>query len=355
VLARPGDWRPTAVVEARLCPVRGLAHRVTSRGAFTFHAGAAERGATLRIYGAGGLPEDGAFARIRLSEPLVLGVGDRFVLRDSGRRETVAGGVVLDPSPPKRPGADAGERLAPRDGADDDRLAALLLRERGAVRTTDLRPLTGADVVPGETPVGRWWVAGATRRRVEEAVAAALTDFQAENPAAEGMDAAELRRVVVDTLRGGGAPAPTDLADALLEAMVGAGAIARSGRTLRRPSHRAGIDDAEVLRVVSLVTAAEPTPPTIAELRSQGVGREALEAAIRTGALVRIAPDLVLTPTLVGRAVDAVRESGSTGITVSGIRERLGTTRKYAVPLMEHLDRTGVTRRSGDLRFARDA
>jgi selenocysteine-specific elongation factor len=57
----------------------------------------------------------------------------------------------------------------------------------------------------------------------------------------------------------------------------------------------------------------------------------------------------------VNLAVDAVRDAGSAGITVSGVRERLGTTRKYAVPLMEHLDRTGVTRRSGDLRFARGA
>jgi selenocysteine-specific elongation factor len=137
--------------------------------------------------------------------------------------------------------------------------------------------------------------------------------------------------------------------------MVNAGAIVRSGRTMRLPTHRAGIDDAEVDRVVARVTAAEPTPPTIAELRSEGVGRETLEAALRAGALVRIAPDLVLSPALVARAVDAVREAGAAGITVSGIRERLGTTRKYAVPLMEHLDRTGVTRRSGDLRFARGA
>jgi selenocysteine-specific elongation factor len=355
VLVRPGDWRPTAVVEARLGPVRGLGHPVTSRGAFTFHAGAAERGATLRIYGAGRLPDKGAFARIRLSGPLVLGVGDRFVLRDSGRRETVAGGVVLDPAPPRRPGADAAERLARRGDLDDDRLPELLLRERGAVRAADLRTLTGADSVEGEVRIGRWWVAARVRQRVEEAVAKGLATFHTTYPAAAGMGAAELRSVVVESLREGGAPASKDLADALVEAMVEAGAIARSGRTMRLPSHRAGIDDADVERVVSLVTASEPTPPTMAELRSQGVGRETLEAAIRAGALVRIAPDLVLTPALVARAVDAVREAGAAGITVSGIRERLGTTRKYAVPLMEHLDRTGVTRRSGDLRFARGA
>jgi selenocysteine-specific elongation factor len=355
VLARPGDWRPTTVVEARVAPVRGLGHPVTARGAFTFHAGAAEGGATLRIYGGGHLPADGAFGRLRLSEPLVLGVGDRFVLRDSGRRETVAGGVVLDPAPPKRPGADAVERLARREDAGGDRLAELLLQERGAVRATDLRPLTGVDSIPGHAPVGRWWIADEVRLRVEGTVVERLTAFHAAHPAAEGMDAAEVRNVIAQDLRAGGAPGSRDLADALVEAMVVGGAIARSGRTMRLPSHRAGIDASEVERVVALVRAAEPTPPTIAELRSQGAGRETVEAAIRAGALVRIAPNLVLTPALVGLAVDAVREAGSAGITVSGIRERLGTTRKYAVPLLEHLDRTGVTRRNGDLRFARGA
>ena len=76
---------------------------------------------------------------------------------------------------------------------------------------------------------------------------------------------------------------------------------------------------------------------------------------MRSGALVRISPDLVLTPELVERAGTIVREAGSDGITVSALRERLGTSRKYAVPLIEHLDRAGVTRRSGDLRFARGA
>ena len=55
------------------------------------------------------------------------------------------------------------------------------------------------------------------------------------------------------------------------------------------------------------------------------------------------------------RALEIVRASGDRGVTVSALRAELGTSRKYAVPLMEHLDRTGVTRREGDLRFARAA
>ena len=68
---------------------------------------------------------------------------------------------------------------------------------------------------------------------------------------------------------------------------------------------------------------------------------------MRSGALVRISPELVLTRELVERAETIVREAGADGITVSALRERLGTSRKYAVPLAEHLDRTGVTQAFG--------
>jgi selenocysteine-specific elongation factor len=131
------------------------------------------------------------------------------------------------------------------------------------------------------------------------------------------------------------------------------GALARSGSTLRLPAHRTGVGSEELERLVRAVTEGEPTPPTIAELRERGYDHEAVEAAVRSGDLVRIAPDLVLSRGFVDRAIEAVREAGAHGITVSAVRVRLGTSRRYAVPLMEHLDRVGATRRSGDLRFAR--
>jgi selenocysteine-specific elongation factor len=61
-----------------------------------------------------------------------------------------------------------------------------------------------------------------------------------------------------------------------------------------------------------------------------------------------------MTTDLVARAESTVRASGATGITVSALRESLGTSRKYAVPLMEWFDQRGVTRRDGDVRFPRE-
>jgi selenocysteine-specific elongation factor len=157
VLGRPGAWRPTSVLEARLRPVRGLDHPLTGRGAFKLYAGSAERDARVRFLGTTRLePADsgGAFVRVRLSAPLVLEPGDRFVLRESGRRATVAGGVALDTEPPARPGPDPVARLERRETAAPDDLPALLVDERGAVRATDLSVLTGRSRPPSKAPRG---------------------------------------------------------------------------------------------------------------------------------------------------------------------------------------------------------
>ena len=108
VVGAEGAWRPTTVFEGILSPVRGLAHPITGRGAFKVYVGAAEADAHLRIFG-GSRIEAGerSYVRITTSRPLVLDVFDRFVLRESGRQETVGGGSVLDPAPPRRAGLGA--------------------------------------------------------------------------------------------------------------------------------------------------------------------------------------------------------------------------------------------------------
>jgi selenocysteine-specific elongation factor len=140
VVAEPGAWRPTSMIEASLEPVRGLAHPLTGRGAFTVHAGAAEAHARVRLYGGSVAAGSRAFARITLDRPLVLDVFDRFVLRETGRRETVAGGVVLDVAPPRRAGSSPEARLGRRATASRGELPALLVAERGAILAADAEP-----------------------------------------------------------------------------------------------------------------------------------------------------------------------------------------------------------------------
>jgi selenocysteine-specific elongation factor len=90
----------------------------------------------------------------------------------------------------------------------------------------------------------------------------------------------------------------------------------------------------------------------VRELQIAGFPRDVIEAAAREGLVVRITPDLVVTPDLAARS-EAIVRAATGGITVSTFRQILGTSRKYAVPLLEWLDRRGITRRRDDLRFPR--
>jgi selenocysteine-specific elongation factor len=359
VLALPGEWRPTRMIEVRLRPVRGLAHPLTSRGAYKVYAGSAERGARIRLYETGELTDpEGCFARIRVSDPLVLDVHDRFVVRDAGRRETVAGGVVLDVDPPIRPGLAAALRLGERERAARGDLPPLLVSEAGAVRASDLIILTGTrpSSIDGAERRGAWWVAKGVVDEVSGALEAALAAFHRDHPLEEGLELARARALVVRSIEETGAPGNPSLADALLSALSDSGRVVRKGSTIRLASHETSMAgrEEEAGRLVRAVADAEPTPPTVQELASAGFAPEMIDAAVRTGMLVRLSRDLVMTPGLVARAEALVRGSGKDGMTVSAFREAMGTSRKYALPLLEHLDQAKVTVRRGDLRFPRD-
>ena len=124
---------------------------------------------------------------------------------------------------------------------------------------------------------------------------------------------------------------------------------------MRLPSHHAsttGREEAD--RLVAAVAGAEPAPPTIRELVAAGFGQELIRAVCADGRLVRISPEIVVSPEFLARAEEVVRARGAPpGLTVSAFREAVGTSRKYALPLLEYFDARGLTRRQGDVRILR--
>jgi selenocysteine-specific elongation factor len=359
VLGRVGQWRPTTSLEVQLSPVRG-ASPLTVRGAYKIHVGAAERDVQLRLYGRDALEQGGtAFARLRLAHPVTVAVGDRFVLRDTGRRTTVAGGLVVDTEPPRRPGPAPEERLARRVDASPERLASLLVEERGAVRVSDLTPVTGVSPHAMESArrIGAWWVARASQEAMAEAVTHALAEHHRAHPLRPGMEAAEARAALHGAAPSLSPALEAGLAGAVLARLEEEGRVARHGTMLRLPGHRVtlGADQPEADRLVDRVRSEEPTPPGVELLVEEGFTRELIEAAVSTGLLVRVSDGLVVTPELAARAEETARREGAApqGLTVSRFRELLGTTRKYALPLLELMDRSGITRRDGDVRRLR--
>ena len=360
VLARPGQWRPTATLEVRLTSVRGLDHPLTGRGAYKLYAGSAERDARLRLYGTSEVkPGGSAFARLRLSRPIVAEVGDRFVLREAGRRQTVGGGVILDADPPGRAGPDPAARLAARERAERDQLPALVVAERGAVRVADLVVLAGSapDGVDGAVTVGPWLVARSALEGLVGAVRGALEEFHAREPMRPGPDAAEVRRAMASRRPDLVPVLERGLATEVLGSLEHEGVIVREGTRIRLATHRVTLGDreADADRLVSAIRSAEPSPPTVRELHAAGHPRDLLEACVRVGRLVRVSDDLVLTPEFAARAEAVARQEGARpeGLTVSRYREVLGTSRKYALPILGWLDERGVTRRQGDVRRLR--
>ncbi|MEA2521233.1 MAG: selenocysteine-specific elongation factor [Actinomycetota bacterium] len=352
VLTLAGQWRPGAVIEAELRPVRGLTHPITPRGAYKLYAGAAEVDARLRVYGTtDDGPSSGTYVRMRLSRALPLSPGDRFVLRESGRRETVGGGVVLDTAPPTRAGTDAVARLAARadaiESGDRDLLVSLLIAERGSLPAAALMEQLGVSP-PSQT----WLFSENLRRAFEDAVVRTLEEHHRANPLQPGADLDAIRGLLTRTARRSGARTEPGLADAAIAELVSGGTVVREGGVLRLPSHDpapAGTPDTGRL----LAALDSPTPPTAKQLQTSGFQRDVIDAAVRTGLAVRVSPELILSAEMVANAV-ALVNAAPQGITVSAVREGLGTSRRYAVPLVEWLDKQGITRREGDLRFPRD-
>ena len=357
VLAPAGRWRATSVFEAWIRPVRGLSHPLTSRGAYKLHAGSAERDARVHLHGVHALMSGGeSFARMSLSRPVVLDVHDPFVLREAGRRETVAGGLVLDVDPPLRSGGDAPARLGARLAANREELGRLLVAERGAVRAEDIPVLVGssadAALARGALRFGAWIVDPSRAATLGAAVTEALESHHQARPLEPGLEVAQVRTVLQERTNGAVEPG---LADAIIEHLVVSGTVARTGTIVRlaeRVFSTKGQPDVD--RLVATVTAAEPTAPSVHELLAQGFSMDVVKAAVADGRLVRVSPDVVATPALIENAERLIRELEAAGtLTVSAFREALGTTRRCALPILEMFDASGLTRRQGDVRVLR--
>ena len=309
VLVRSDQWHHTTVVDASLRVLDRLDHPVSRRGAHVVYLGSGEHPVRMRILGPDALdPGTEGAVRIHLPEPLPLLPGDRFVLRESGRAETVGGGEVLDVDPTER-----ASRARP------DRSVDRVVRERGWVPVDELERLTGERREPD---LDRWVVDPVVLHRTLEDLRNALADA-----GPRGLD------------------------------LVGLGELARAAVVL--------LDDAEV-EAGRLVPAGVADPladhPFVAALAASpfvppppdGVDRGELRELVRRGDVVEVEGIFFASSAVDAAARLAARllADHPEGFTVSTFREEAGNTRKHAMPLLARLDATGMTRRRGDLRIA---
>jgi selenocysteine-specific elongation factor len=327
-LLTPGVWPTTSSVDARLTPHAGEVRDLPAE--LVLHVGTAAVPVRLR-------PLGGDAARLTLHRRLPLEPGDRLVLRDPGRHAVAAGAVVLDADPPelRRRGAAAAraEALADVHGADPDEALADQVRRRGAVRRAELETLgvpTGADTAV--TTSGAWLVDPDLWQRWQQSLTAAVEERARTSPLDPRLSLDAARRSV-------GVP-DRDLVVAVARA---AGLAYADGR-ISRPGAVDDLGPAEagLAEATAHLTAHPFLAPEKPELDRWGLGVAELAAAERLGRLVRLGGDVVLLPTGPAQAM-RVLSGLPQPFTTSEARQALGTTRRVAIPLLEHLDQRGWT------------
>ncbi len=346
MLVAAGDaWEPAAALDVELSLDPGAPRPLVHRTRLRVHLGTAETIArvlprTAIDPGAHGL------ARLALEGPVVARGGDRFVIRSFSPVFTIGGGVVLDPIPPiRRARWPAG--LAAAEAAD--RLTALVERRTGGVPAPKLPVLLGipsdrarslAHGAPELRLVGELWVTAALLKELGSRGLDLLRRHHRENPIERGMPLETLRR----SLR-----APDPAVEAVLADLIRTGRMRRHEGlvALAGFAPRATGGDAVVDQIVRLLEEAGLTPPSVPELERH-TGRRDVAAILRlagtAGRVESVERDRYYARVALDRFVQALREGEADAeIVPSRLRQRLGISRKYLIPLLEWADLKGVT------------
>jgi selenocysteine-specific elongation factor len=345
----------------------------TERTEHTERAQRTDRGAAR-----GGLtelqPGRRAFARIRLEAPAVLTRGDRFIIRAYSPAVTIGGGRVLDPHPARTPirTAAAAARFARLDGSspsslggDADAVLAFVEERRGAGLTLEAvarragateasaSAIASALAAAGQViAVGPQLFSAPLVRALEDQVLAAVAEHHRSNSMSEGLPREEAR----ERIFGLAAPA---LFDEVLHRLEKTGRLAARDR-LAQPGRGVSLTPEETRAQEALDRVfrdAGFAPPDLAA--AAAAARVAVPVAERVSKLLLRQKTLVKVDTLLFHAqsleklkqdVKALKGQGSAKVDVAGFKERYGISRKYAIPLLEWLDRERITRRVGDAR-----
>ena len=308
VITKPDQWFLTSVIDADLQVLQNVSNEISRRGAYVVYIGTSEHYAKIRVLGSKPIaPGEIGNIRIFLNEKIPLVLGDRFILRESGRNQTVGGGQVLDPEP-----------VLKASKASPDHSIERIIRERGWVTTSHLEALTGVkreDTVPG------WIVHPPLLQKTIQILQNQINDAGPLGIEISGLN--DHQRAVISLLEG----------------------VAIEGNFIRKEgssdlSNHPFLDD---LRS-SLFKPPEP----------ESIDRKELRELVRQGYVIEKS-GIFFSKFAISEAtqiISSLLNEKPEGVTVAEIRIALDTTRKYVLPILNHLDEIGVTLRRDNVRIA---
>ncbi|HZD23757.1 MAG TPA: selenocysteine-specific translation elongation factor [Acidimicrobiia bacterium] len=324
------QWVATDRFAVVVRPAR-FVDELSQRGAYQLHIGSSAHRVYIR-----GLEE--GYAVFQTDRAMPLAVGDRFILRDTGRKLVVGGGRILDPSPGRtRRALRSAARIDPTSSPNE--LASALLALRGRDTLTRLAAQSGGGkpqetVIVGDEAVTRTRFDELTARSVE-----LIREEHGRHPLRPGLPLATLAERI-------------GVSSSTLAAMVDESVdLVRHGPDIAAEDHvpRLTAEQEEAWRGARGRLAESLSVPVESEL---GLETDLVAFKIRTGELVRVSPELVYLPEQIGE-IKTLLNAIDGEFTVADFRDHAGLTRKYAVPVLEWTDKEGLTVRRGDVRRLR--
>ncbi|RME84065.1 MAG: selenocysteine-specific translation elongation factor [Caldilineae bacterium] len=373
VLTLPGLLRGSRRLDVRLRALPDAPTPLRHNMEITFHAYAAEVYARLRLLEGDELAPGGeTWAQIELREPVALVRGDHFIVRRPSPSNTLGGGVIVDPTPRRRHRRRRPEifaRLQTLLEGDPADLVEAVIDEHGPLSPAQVLERVDLSRAAASEALARLMSEGRvepldpqapqgpllTRRgwiKFRQSLHDLLAAFHKEQPLRLGMPREEVKSRLQP--RGGWS---TRLFNALIARAVSEQVVIEVGALLALPDFEVRFQpeqQAAVERLLRQFRAQPYTPPSVKECL-EVVDEDVFNALLEQQVLVRVAADVVfgkeVYDEMVARIRETIRERGQ--ISVAECRDMFGTSRKYALGLLEHLDQIRVTRREGDVRVLR--
>lgn len=375
VLAPIARLRATQIIDAQLSMLPNAARALRSRARVRFHIHGAEVLARVQVLTDGGqlAPGDPGFVQLRLEAPVVAVAGERFIIRSYSPSQTAAGGLVLDPFAAKHRGRDLAQvrqrlqKLTVANGADQVSLFVESSGDQGqrfadlAARTgwndqTLNQTLTQAKQRDAVIECEGVFVSTATFQLLKQAAVDEVSKHHRREPLARGVARETLREQRF-------AHVPPEVFRTVLLALEQEGALVSDRDVVRAHKHAvelsagdAGLRD----RFAQLYEKAELEPPSLDEAMQAALvvssqrnhGRKVLQLLIDGQILVRVQGELFFHRQALDKLTARLKEFGDQHepgrtIDVATFKDLAGVSRKYAIPLLEFLDRERITRREG--------